>query len=36
VMAIPPALPPTKLLFQSVGIGGSGFELSTPAVIDIN
>lgn len=33
---IPPALPPTKLLIQSVGIGGSGFELSTPAVVDIN
>jgi hypothetical protein len=36
MFAIPPALPPTKVLFQSVGIGGSGFELSTPAVVDIN
>lgn len=33
---IPPALPPTKLLIQSVGIGGSGFELSTPAMVDTN
>ena len=34
LMAIPPLFT-GKLLFQNVGIGGSGFELSTPTVIDI-
>jgi hypothetical protein len=32
-MPIPPGFT-GKLLFQSVGIGGSGLELSTPCVID--
>jgi hypothetical protein len=24
-----------KVLYQSIGFGGSGFELSTPVVIDV-
>ena len=33
-MAIPPMWT-GKVLFQAVGLGGSGFELSTPTVIDV-
>lgn len=34
MVAIPP-LWTGKVLFQSIGFGGSGFELSTPTVIDV-
>jgi hypothetical protein len=34
MVAIPP-LWSGKVLYQSVGFGGSGFELSTPTVIDV-
>ena len=33
-MAVPPMWT-GKVLFQAVGLGGSGFELSTPTVIDV-
>jgi hypothetical protein len=35
MVAIPPAWS-GKVLYQAVGFGGSGFELSTPTVIDVN
>jgi hypothetical protein len=35
MVAIPPAFS-GKVLYQAVGFGGSGFELSTPTVIDVN
>ena len=34
MVAIPPGYT-GKVLFQSVGFGGSGLELSTPTVIDV-
>ena len=35
MVAIPPAFS-GKILYQNLGFGGSGFELSTPAVVDVN
>lgn len=35
MIAVPPAFS-GKLLYQALGFGGSGFELSTPTVIDVN
>ena len=35
MIAVPPAFS-GKVLYQALGFGGSGFELSTPAVIDVN
>ena len=35
MVAIPPAWS-GKVLYQNLGFGGSGFELSTPAVVDVN
>ncbi len=34
-VAIPPAFS-GKILYQALGFGGSGFELSTPTVVDVN
>ena len=35
MVAIPPAFS-GKILYQALGFGGSGFELSTPTVVDVN